>query len=443
MRENPRRKDALAIWQAGVDAVKPRPLIESALRNPEPELRKALDAARRILIVGGGKAGAGMAAGVEAALADRLDRVESIVNVPDNMVMPLKKIKLHAARPPGKNEPTEAGVVGTEMMLKLLREAGTDDLAICLLSGGGSALMPSPVEGVSLEDKQIVTRLLSDSGADITELNCVRKHLSRVKGGGLAATCRAGQLWSFIISDVIGDPLDVIASGPTAADATTFSDAINVLKRHKLEPRIPPVVREYLNVGAAHGHPETLKRLLPRIQNRVIGSIDIALGVARQESIKLGYRTYPVGGYLSGEASQEASFLQKLIRENLGEQSSIKRPCCFLFGGESVVSLPPAHGLGGRNQELVLATVCYVKPKDWAGVVILSGGTDGEDGPTDAAGAVADEFTLQEAKLLDLDPVDFLRRHDSYSFFEAVGGLIKTGLTGTNVMDIGLILIDA
>src|SRR5262245_53919837 len=253
------REHALAIWNAAVDAVRPEPLVRAAV-----EAEAWIRPAKRVLVVGAGKAGPGMAVGLESALADRLECVEGLVNVPAGMTASLKRIRLHAARPQGVNEPTAEGVAGAEEMLRLLQGAGPEDVAVCLLSGGGSALLPAPAEGVSLADKQAVTKLLHRCGATIDEMNCVRKHLSRVKGGRLAEAFRGKRLVSFIVSDVIGDPLDVIASGPTAPDPTTFSDAIEVLDKFALRERVPPRIVAYLKRGAAGQIPETPKSKIGR-----------------------------------------------------------------------------------------------------------------------------------------------------------------------------------
>src|SRR5829696_3874102 len=260
------RERALAIWNAAVEAVRPEPLVRRAA-----EAERSLLSAPRVIVVGAGKAGPGMAAGLEAALADRLDRVEGIVNVPAGMSAPLKRIRLHAARPQGVNEPTADGVAGAEQMLRLLQSAGPEDVAVCLLSGGGSALLPAPAEGVSLADKQAVTKLLHRSGATIDEMNCVRKHLSRVKGGWLAEAFRGKRLVSFIVSDVVGDPLDVISSGPTASDPTTYADALAVLSRYGLTDSAPVAVVRHLEAGRDGKLPETPKAIPANVENRVIG----------------------------------------------------------------------------------------------------------------------------------------------------------------------------
>src|SRR5437588_6771673 len=242
------RQHARQIWQAAVDAVRPGPLVRQALADV---IGQAVRAAPRILVLGAGKAGAAMAAAVEAALADVLDRVEGIVNVPAECVRPLRRIRLHAARPAGSNQPTAEGVTGAEEMLRLARTAGPDDMALCLLSGGGSALLPAPAEGITLADKQAVTKLLHECGATINQMNAVRKHLSAIKGGRLAEAFRGKALYSLIISDGVGDPLDVIASGPTVADPTRFRDILVLLDVLEVTPWLPKAVVEHLRRGAA------------------------------------------------------------------------------------------------------------------------------------------------------------------------------------------------
>jgi len=248
---SPTREHARAIWDAAVAAADPFELVRAALTGSE--LNQAIARAGRIVVVGGGKAGAAMAAGAEAALANRLDRTAGVINVPEGALRPLRTIRLNVGRPAGVNQPTAAGVAGVRNMLDLIKTTGPGDIGLCLLSGGGSALLPAPVEGVSLKDKQDVTTLLSAGGAAIDEMNCVRKHLSAVKGGRLAQAFaeRGCPLFSLIISDVIGDPLDVIASGPTAADPTTFADALAVLERRALMTKTPQAVLDHLRAGAA------------------------------------------------------------------------------------------------------------------------------------------------------------------------------------------------
>ncbi|MCI0681390.1 MAG: DUF4147 domain-containing protein [Gemmataceae bacterium] len=433
------RNDARDIWEAAVAAVKPAPLIEQALA--EPTLAESLQAAPRIIVVGAGKAGAAMSAAVEAALAAQLDKIDGFVNVPAGSEIPLRKIHLHAARPAASNHPTDAGVAGATEILRLIGAAGSDDVALCLLSGGGSALLPAPTAGVSLADKQQVTKLLHACGATINEMNAVRKHLSDIKGGRLAQAFAGKRLMSLIISDVIGDPLDVIASGPTAPDPTTFDDAWQVLERHRLVEQTPPAVRDHLQRGRGGALPETPKSLSANVSNVVIGNNAKALAVAETRARQLGYHVLNLGSYIEGETRQVAVALAGIVRGIRDQGVPLRPPACVLSGGETTVTLTANSGKGGRNQEFVLAALHYLGADGMTNVVLLSGGTDGEDGPTDAAGALADSKTLQRAGQAGLNPADFLARNDAYHFFESTGDLLKTGLTQTNVMDVRVTLI--
>jgi glycerate 2-kinase len=436
------RQHARAIWQAAVDAAKPEDLVRCALLlDPSVGLSEVLRSARRLLVIGGGKAGSAMAAGVEEALADFPGEIHGLVNVPAEAVRLLKHIKLHAARPAGTNQPTPEGVEGTQQILELARQAGPEDVALCLISGGGSALLPAPVEGVSLRDKQQVTKLLHASGATINEMNAVRKHLSAIKGGRLAQAFGGRALFSLIISDVIGDPLDVIASGPTAADPTTFTDALAVLQKYNLTSRTPPSVMTHLRHGAAGKIPETPKSIPPQITNHVIGNNHRSLAAAKMKAKELGYHLLVLGSFIEGETQPVAIALAGIAQSVRAHSWPFPAPVCILSGGETTVTLPDNHGLGGRNQEFVLAAAAKLGREGLKNVVVLSGGTDGEDGPTDAAGAVADAGTLERASQLGLDPFSFLARHDAYHFFLGTGDLLLTGLTQTNVMDIRVILV--
>ena len=431
--------DALAIWHSAVDAVRPAELVARYVRT-EADIQQAIASARRVLVVGAGKAGAAMAEGLETALADRLDKVIGVVNVPADAVRPLERIRLHAARPPASNHPTADGVTGAEEMLALLRAAGPDDLAICLLSGGGSALLPAP-DGVSLADKQAVTQLLHASGATIHDMNAVRKHLSRIKGGRLAQAFRGRMLLSLIISDVVGDPLDVIASGPTATDPSTFADALAILDRYRLRDQVPPAVVTHLESGAAGRVPETLKTKPPHVRNVILGNNALALRAATAKAESLGYRVLNLGSFVEGETRHVATAIAGIVRSIQSDSAPIASQACVLIGGETTVTLGPRSGKGGRNQEFVLAFLHKLGEAGMRGVAVLSGGTDGEDGPTDAAGAVADEATLAAIRLQRLDLVSHLDRHDAYPLFDAVGALVRTGLTQTNVMDVRVMLV--
>jgi len=433
--------DARGIWNAGVAAVAADRLVMAAIAEFPPEWLEALRHAPRILVVGAGKAGAGMAAGWEAAFPELLPRTTGWVNVPQGAQRPLARIHLHAARPAGWNHPTPEGVTGTEAMLQLLAEAGPDDVAICLLSGGGSALMPAPIDGITLEDKQTVTKLLHGSGATIEEMNTVRKHLSRVKGGRLAEAFSGRLLLTLVISDVVGDPLDVIASGPTTPDPTTYADAWAILEQRQLLERIPRRCRDVLDAGRHGRRPETPKSLPPRVQTRIIGNNLTALRAAEQAARERGYAVLNLGPLIEGESREVAIAIAGLCRSIRDLSLPMPPPLCLLLGGETTVTLGDQHGRGGRNLEFVLAAGVKLGEAGLNRLVIVSGGTDGEDGPTDAAGAILTRSVWQTAQRLGLNAAHFLTQHASYDFFAAVGSLLKPGWTGTNVMDLRLVLI--
>lgn len=431
------RLHAEAIFAAAIDAVRPAPRVQQALQAPD--LTTALANARRIFVVGGGKAGAGMVEGVESALTERLDALTGLVNMPDARWRPAKAIKLVPARSCGVNEPTRTAEDSTNEMLHLIGTATQEDVVLVLLSGGGSALMPAPAEGITLLDKVLVTRELSAAGATIHELNCVRKHISRIKGGRLAeAAGRAASVWSLIISDVVGNPLDVIASGPTAPDPTTFDDALAIIQKYRNSITIPLSVIARLQAGAAGAIAETPKRLPANVHNRVIAANEDAMLAAKQRARALGYDVINLGNQIADDTTDVARVVSTYIPDE-----PVPRPLCILLGGETTVALGENPGKGGRNQEFVLALTNEIKMHQHAKnrLTILSGGTDGEDGPTDAAGAICDTDILMEAVQLNLDPERYLKSHNSYEFFRATGGLLKTGLTGTNVMDIRLVLV--
>lgn len=442
--------DAVAIWQAAVRAVDAARLVREAVLRDDEQLtiagtRLLVPTLGQLVVVGGGKAGAGMAAGFEEAVGPDIlrDRVSGWVNVPADCLRPLERIHLHPARPAGVNEPTQAGVEGAEQILRRVAALGPDDVCVVLLSGGGSALLPAPVNGITLDDKQLVTRLLMQAGARIDELNCVRKHLSRIKGGRLARACRAGRLITLIISDVIGDPLDVIASGPTAPDRTTARDALRVLEKYADRlPGLPPSVTAVLSRAAQTlpGPADADGHSLPHVSHAVIGNIDVAMNAAAAEARRRGYHVESLGGANNGIAREVGATLAErclAVREN------DHRPRCVLSGGEPVVALTKTDRprSGGRNQELVLAAADRLWDEDPAGIVILSGGTDGEDGPTDAAGAWIDADVLAAARRQGLRPEDDLAINNSYGFFARAGGHLKTGPTHTNVMDLRVCLI--
>jgi hydroxypyruvate reductase/glycerate 2-kinase len=425
------------IWRAAVQAVRPQDLV--AKYFADAALAPLLAGARRLIVVGGGKAGAAMAEGVEQALALHLDRVSGWINVPAGAVRPLQAIHLHAARPDGHNHPTAEGVAGANQILRLVADAGPEDVVLCLLSGGGSALLPAPVYGIALEDKQQVTELLHACGASIDEMNAVRKHLSRIKGGRLAQAFHGKRLISLIISDVIADPPDVIASGPTAPDPTTFRDALSVLERYGLGGEVPPAaVLDHLRCGAAGLFiSETLKHPQPGVDHVIVGNAETAHAAAIAKALELGYRVVDLGANVQGDTAAAVERLAAQLQQ--AENRGAGRRC-YIAGGETTVRLGADHGLGGRNQQLVLGLALRLGLESLQHTVVFSAGTDGEDGPTDAAGAFADWQTLERAQTAGINPQEYLNRNDAYHFFEATGDLFKPGLTQTNVMDVCVVV---
>ena len=439
--------DAMAIWSAGVAAVNSAELVRTAVCRSENRLEICGDvydteSIRQIVVVGAGKAGAGMALGLESALGSDLvhTKVEGWINVPADCVRPLQKIRLHDARPAGVNEPTQQGAEGSERMLEMVAGLQSDDLCIVLLSGGGSALMPLPVPGISLADKLTVTRLLSRGGASIHELNAVRKRISRIKGGGLIRAAKAGRIVTLVISDVVGDPLDVIASGPTMCDDGTAEEALTILERftgQERESSVPASVwNELRRQAQSYG---SVNQPVISCRNCIIGNNETALQAAIERAKSLGYEVRSLGSDRQGVAREIGVELANLS-QNAGSTS---QPVCWIGGGEPVVQLAPSSRprKGGRNQEVALAALCHLWNRNLSGIAILSGGTDGEDGPTDAAGAICSEAVRDAARTAKLDPFDALAINDSYTFFAAAGGLLKTGPTNTNVMDLQVVVV--
>ncbi len=443
------RDDAIAIWKAGVDSVDSAAAVQRAIQITGHrllihgvELNFSGDA--RIEVVGAGKAGAGMAAGIESALLPALPRklISGWVNVPADCVRSLHCIHLHAARPAGINEPTQAAVAGTEEILRRIRRLEPQDVCIVLLSGGASALLCSPMPRITLSDKLAVTRALAAGGAPIHELNLVRTQLSQVKGGRLASACRAGTLVTLIISDVIGDPLEVIGSGPTVDSPRRSEEALQILSERRLMNSVPASVIEYLREPRADQRGQSPSCA---VINFIVASNRIALAASSTKAEQLGYTVESLGSEIAGDAATHGRDL--LERMLTAKRSSANERVCILSGGEPTVNLSSAtdgtsYGKGGRNQELILAAVAaHPEAAAWSGLVLLSGGTDGEDGPTDAAGAFADEAIVRNVQPHELQPADFLIRHDSWTFFRTVDGLLKTGPTHTNVMDLRVGLV--
>jgi glycerate 2-kinase len=430
------RSDALRIFYSALRASDPKEAVLRHVRVSDGVLfagkrRYRLEAFRNIYLTGAGKASARMAVAVERLLGKRI--TGGLLNVKHGHVAKLRRIRLNEC---GHPVPDEAGVQGAQEIGNIAAKAGEDDLLICLISGGGSALLPFPAQPVTLAEKQDTTQLLLRSGANIHEINTVRKHISSIKGGQLAALAWPAQVLSLILSDVIGDDLDVIGSGPTAPDSSTFLDALAVLEKFGLTNLVPPPVSERIRAGVAGEIPETPKSL-ERVQNLIVGSNQLALDAAAGAARGLGYRPLILSSFIEGETRDVAKVHAAIAKEVLSSGRPVKRPACVISGGETTVTIK-GNGLGGRNQEFALAAAMDIAAI--SGVLMLSGGTDGSDGPTNAAGALCDGTTIARAEKLGLNAADFLARNDSYHFFEPLGDLIRTGPTGTNVMDVRLAL---
>ena len=389
----------------------------------------------RIIAVGAGKASARMAQALETTLGTRLD--DGLVIVKTGHTLPTKRIGVVEA---GHPVPDRAGLHATQRLLRLIQRLTPRDLLIVLLSGGASSLLPAPVAGVTLADKRRTTRLLLRSGATINEINVVRKHLSLVKGGGLAASTRA-RIVTLLLSDVIGDDLGSIGSGPTAGDHSTFAEAVTVLQRYRCWHAVPAAVRRYLHRGQKGDAPETLKpgsRRLRSVQHHIVGNNRIMLEAVARAAQQAGFHTQFISYPIMGEARVAAKQLTDLAKALTEGPGSLKRPCCVVAGGETTVTVT-GHGKGGRAQEFAAAAAFEIAdlPNTW--VVAL--GTDGTDGPTDAAGAIVSNGTVARAKKLDIDLRSSLNCHNTYPALKALKCHIHTGPTGTNVNDLYLILL--
>jgi glycerate 2-kinase len=385
----------------------------------------------RIQVIGAGKASAAMAQAVEKLLGQRVFR--GFLNVPDGVSTRLRRIQLH---PCGHPIPDERGAEGARRILEIAREAGPRDLLIALISGGASAMLPAPAPPLTLAGKQELTRQLLASGATIQEMNAVRKHLSLIKGGQLAQAAAPAKMIALLLSDVVGDDPGVIGSGPTVPDPSTIADAERILEKYGVS--VPGVVQR----DSLHETPKPGDPVFARSRHLIVGSNKQAIAAASACARKLGYRTLVLSTTIEGETREIARMHAAIAREILSSHRPIRRPACLLSGGETTVTVR-GRGLGGRNQEFVLAAILALDQAYAGGgpVTILSAGTDGIDGPTDAAGAIADSGTLARAASLGLDGRRFLDDNDSYNFFAPLDALLKTGPTGTNVADLRVLLI--
>jgi hydroxypyruvate reductase len=434
------RAHAQAILAAGLAAVAPRTALARHLRR-EGDLLLAdgvaydLGAHARVLLVGAGKASAEMAAAVEDLLGPHVS--DGLVITKDGHAVPTRRVAVREASHP---LPDARGVAATAALRALLDSAGERDLVLVLLSGGGSALLEQPADGLTLGDLQTTTDALLRAGATIDELNAVRKHLSAVKGGNLARAAAPAKVLVLVLSDVVGNPLDVIASGPCAPDPTTYADALAVLARYQLAEAVPPAVRAHLEAGARDERPETPKPgdpVFARVRHVIIGDNAQAAAACVAEAERRGLRALLLSTFVEGEAREVGRVLGALARELRVHGRPLAPPACLVLGGETTVTVR-GPGRGGRNQEVALGAARALA--GLADLLVVSVATDGGDGPTDAAGACADGTTLARAAALGLDPQAHLARNDAYPFFQALGDLLVTGPTRTNVNDLLLVL---
>jgi glycerate 2-kinase len=446
MRKAPWGDSVARILETALRAASPAEAVRKALHREGNQLEIAmttydLSHYRQFYVTGCGKAGAPMAQAVVQILGS--DFSDGIVIVkeghigssPDVDTVPARMEVIEAGHP----VPDQRGMLATQKVIQFVKNASEDDLIFCVISGGGSALLTAPAPGIPLKDLQKLTTLLLGCGANIQEINCLRKHLDEVKGGGLARMASPATMIGLILSDVIGSPLDVIASGPTVPDSTTYEQALSILGQYHIIDRAPKTILERLRKGERGEFDETPKPgdpLFENVQNVIVGSnvqsAEAAINQARLE----GFNAMLLTTYLQGEARQAGMTMASIARQINANLQPLDRPACIITGGETTVTMTKS-GKGGRNQEMALGAV-----EDMAGlkdVALVTLATDGGDGPTDAAGAVVTGDTYQAARLIGMEPRDFLDRHDAYPFFEALGDLIKTGPTLTNVNDLAFL----
>lgn len=435
------RLDAVNIYNHGIAAVDPKNCIHKYCRCEDNILwidkkQFHLDQFEEILVIGAGKAAASMAGAVEQLLGDKISK--GLVIVKYDHMEPLNQISIIEAAHP---VPDENGVNGSRKLLKIAESASEKTLVLCLISGGGSALMTLPAPGLSLADKQDTTRLLLGCGATIHEINTLRKHLSLIKGGLLANAVYPATMACLILSDVVGDDLDIIASGPGVADPGTFNHCIEIIDHYSIRDQLPEAVIVHLTKGVKGQIPETPKPddpIFEKVSHVIVAGNFDALMNAQKKANDLGYQTLVLSSVIEGETRDIAGMHSAMAWQVQNSGHPIRPPACILSGGETTVTLK-GNGKGGRNQEFALA--CALKIEGLKNVVILSGGTDGTDGPTDAAGAIVDGRTIPRAMKLGLNPKNHLNKNNAYPLFDQLSDLFKTGATNTNVMDLRIMLV--
>ena len=424
------------IYYAAIKAVEPY----NAVLSQKEKIRKVYEEGNfnKLFVVGFGKASPSMAMAIEDNFSEVITEGVIVTKYGHTKRNLKSVIKVYEA---GHPLPDENGLKATEKIKNLLSAADEKTMVLCLISGGGSSLLVAPVDGIDLASKREINSLLLNSGAEIEEINTVRKHLSKVKGGRLAELAYPAKVLSLIISDVIGDKIDVIASGPTAPDPSTYEDAIEVLKKYNLWKKIPQNIKEVLEKGRkglVHETPKRDSKIFEKVENIIVGSNKIALRSAKKKAEEMGFETEILTFELKGEAREAGRWLAEKAVRFLNSKGR-NRKICLLSGGETTVSVK-GNGTGGRNMEFALSFAMEIEGKN--GITLLSAGTDGTDGPTDAAGAIVDGETIKKAKRMGINPGAYLKKNDSYNFFKKVGGLFITGPTGTNVMDIQVVILE-
>ena len=440
------KDDLKPIYTAAIDAVNPKNAVEShvqlqgsilqLLSNRKIIKKFDLNSFNKIFIVGAGKATSAMAAGIENILAQRISKGSICVKY--GYLVDLSRIEIIEASHP---IPDANGVKASKTIRDILDKAGKNDLVISLISGGGSALLPLPPDKISLEEKGATTDLLLKSGASIHEINSIRKHLSLVKGGNLAKAAYPATVINLMISDVVGDNMDVIASGPFVPDNSTFKFAKSILEKYKLTGRAPNSVINYINEGLngkVEENPGENSNYFDKVTNLIIASNIIALKAARDEAVNLGYNSIILSSLFEGDTKENAEWHSKIAKEIINSSNPVKAPACIISGGETTV-IVKGDGLGGRNMEFAIQSANFINGLE--NVLAASIGTDGTDGPTDAAGAFSDGETVKRSKILNLEINKYIENNDSYNFFKKLGDLIITGPTNTNVMDVRLIIV--
>lgn len=440
------RSEAKAIFLASLKPVNPEEAVKRFIRiegsrliagpadSPAAELD--LNNYKRIFLVGGGKATAPMALAMEKLFAGRITR--GIINVKYGFTEKLSFTEIVEADHP---VPDLNGVEGAGRIIELLNSAGEKDLIFSLISGGGSALLPKPAGEITLEEKQAMTKKLLECGASIDEINSIRKHISSSKGGQMARAAFPATVINLMLSDVVGDRMDVIASGPFVPDSSTFDDTLRIIKKYSLKD-IPSSIEKHLRSGMEGGIPETPKEgdaIFERVHNIIVGSNILAVEAAAAEAVKRGYHTIILSSMIEGETRDVARVHTAIAKEIIKTGRPAPAPCCVITGGETTVTIR-GNGKGGRNQEFCLAAAVDIKDLPER-VVVLSGGTDGNDGPTDAAGGIVDPLTISRGREAGVDALKFLSNNDSYSYLNKTGDLLMTGPTNTNVMDVRVVLV--